>query len=106
MQPLHHARVGRSIEADRRVPGRRPGSVARMSDEPDEHAHTATGEPVPDPGSGAIPGADGPMAGPQETHLRALCAEAGEDFDESLTADQARERIADLEARLPGRGQD
>ncbi len=106
VQPLHHARVGRSIEADRRVPGRRPGSVGRMSDEPNEHAHTATGEPVPDPGSGAIPGADGPMTGPQATHLRALCAEAGEDFDASLAADPAGALIADLEARLPGRGQD
>ena len=106
MQPLHHARVGRSIEADRRVPGRRPGSVAAMSDESHEQAHTASGEPVPDPGSGAIAGAEEPMTGPQRTHLQTLCAEAGEPFDDSLTSAEADRRIAELERRLPGRGQD
>jgi hypothetical protein len=77
-----------------------------MSNDSPEQAHTATGTPVPDPGSGQIVGADAPMNGPLETHLRALCAEAGEEFDGSITGDQARERIAELEARLPGRGQD
>ncbi|HYI35585.1 MAG TPA: DUF3072 domain-containing protein [Thermoleophilaceae bacterium] len=77
-----------------------------MHDEPTEGAHTANGDPIPDPGHGEVAGADGPMTGPQETHLRALCAEAGEEFDGSLTADQARERIEELERRLPARGLD
>jgi hypothetical protein len=77
-----------------------------MSHEPHEQAHTATGEPVPDPGSGEIAGPEEPMTGPQRTHLRALCAEAGENFDGSLSSADAASRIAELEGRLPGRGQD
>ena len=77
-----------------------------MNDEPHEQAHTATGEPVPDPGSGAVPDADEPMTGPQRTHLQTLCAEAGEAFDDSLSGAEADRRIEELERRLPGRGQD
>jgi len=77
-----------------------------MHDELSDQAHTANGEPIPDPGSGAIPGADEPMTGPQQTHLRALCEEAGEDFDKSLTSAEADERIEELEKRLPSRGLD
>ena len=77
-----------------------------MHDEPHEQAHTASGDPVPDPGSGAIAGADEPMTGPQRTHLQTLCAEAGEEFDGSLSGAEADRRIAELERRLPGRGQD
>ena len=46
------------------------------------------------------------MTGPQVTHLQALSAEAGEDFDASLDRAGADGRIAELERRLPGRGQD
>jgi DUF3072 family protein len=106
VQPLHHARVGRSIEADRGAPERGPGSVAAMSDESHEQAHTAGGVPVPDPGSGTIAGAEEPMTGPQRTHLQTLCEEAGEPFDDSLSGAEADRRIAELERRLPGRGQD
>ena len=77
-----------------------------MNDEPDAQAHTATGEPVPDPGSGAITDTAEPMTGPQRTHLQTLCAEAGEPFDDSLSGAEAERRIEQLERRLPGRGQD
>ena len=77
-----------------------------MNDEPHEQAHTASGDPVPDPGSGAITDAAGPMTGPQRTHLQTLCEEAGQAFDDSLTSAEADRRIAELERRLPGRGQD
>ena len=72
----------------------------------DEQAHTASGDPVPDPGSGEIAGPAEPMTGPQETHLQTLCAEAGEPFDGSLSSAEAGRRIEELERRLPGRGQD
>ena len=71
-----------------------------------EHARTADGDPVPDPGSGEHHDHDGPMTDPQRVHLRALCDEAGEPFDDSLTSHQADERIDELERRLPGRGLD
>jgi hypothetical protein len=45
------------------------------------------------------------MTGPQQTHLRALCDEAGEPFDDSLSKAEADIRIDELERRLPGRGQ-
>ena len=76
-----------------------------MPSEEHEEAHTATGEPVPDPGHGTED-ASAPMTGPQQTHLRALCDEAGEPFDDSLSKVQADTRIDELERRLPGRGQD
>ena len=72
--------------------------------ESDDQARTATGEPVPDPGHGTEDGPS-PMTGPQLTHLRALCAEAGEPFDDSLSRAEADARIDELERRLPGRGQ-
>ena len=77
-----------------------------MHDESVDQARTVGGDPVPDPGSGRIEGAGGPMTGPQHTHLKALCEEAGEPFDASLPSSEAADRIAELEARLPGRGQD
>ena len=77
-----------------------------MHEEQSDQAHTANGEPIPDPGSGAIPGADEPMTGPQHTYLRALCEEAGEEFDGSLTSAQAGQRIEELESRLPAHGLD
>ena len=77
-----------------------------MSDHSPERAATVSGDPVPDPGSGEIADASGPMTEPQQVHFRALCAEAGEDFDETLTSTDAAERIEELERRLPGRGQD
>ena len=87
-------------------PGRRPGRPGAMTDHSPQQARTVTGEPVPDPGSGEVGGAPEPMTEPQQVHLRALCAEAGEDFDETLTGAEAAERIGELERRLPGRGQD
>ena len=77
-----------------------------MNDESHEQARTASGEPVPDPGSGTIPDAGEPMTGPQRTHLQTLCAEAGEPFDDSLSGADADRRIQELERRLPARGQD
>ncbi len=76
-----------------------------MSGDQHHGAHTASGEPVPDPGRGTEDGS-APMTGPQQTHLRALCDEAGERFDDSLSKAEAATRIDELERRLPGRGQD
>ena len=70
-----------------------------------ESAGTASGEPVPNPGTGTE-GDTPPMTAPQSTHLRALCAEAGEPFDDSLSKAEADRRIEELERRLPARGQD
>jgi len=75
-----------------------------MCDETPDQAHTASGKPVPDPGSGEVAGPSEPMTGPQATHLQALCDEAGEPFDDSLSKAEADTRIDELERRLPGRG--
>jgi hypothetical protein len=77
-----------------------------MNDESHQQAHTASGEPVPDPGSGTIAESGEPMTDPQRTHLQTLCEEAGEPFDGSLSGADADRRIQELERRLPGRGQD
>ena len=44
---------------------------------------------------------DEPMTGPQESYLRTLCQEAGEEFDESapLTKAEASKRIDELRER-------
>ena len=44
-----------------------------------------------------------PMTGPQESYLKTLCQEAGQEFDPSLTKAQASERIDELQA-ASGRG--
>lgn len=42
---------------------------------------------------------DDPMTDDQAHRLKALCWRLGERFDRDLTVDQARSRIAELEAR-------
>lgn len=48
---------------------------------------------------------DEPMTGPQESYLRTLAREAGEDVDPSLTKAQASRRIEELQ-RATGRGRE
>jgi hypothetical protein len=42
---------------------------------------------------------DEPMTGPQESYLRTLAREAGEDVPDNLTKAEASERIDDLQAK-------
>ncbi|MGZ5316720.1 MAG: DUF3072 domain-containing protein [Solirubrobacterales bacterium] len=72
----------------------------------DTEARTASGDPIPAPPDAHDPDGREPMTGPQHTHLQALSEEAGERFDDSLSAKAAAQRIEELEDRLPGRGQD
>ena len=46
---------------------------------------------------------DEPMTSAQASHLRTLCQEANEPFDENLTKAQASRRIDELQAKT-GRG--
>jgi hypothetical protein len=47
---------------------------------------------------------DEPMTGAQQSYLKTLADEAGEEFDEKLTKAQASRRIDELQAKT-GRGQ-
>jgi hypothetical protein len=47
---------------------------------------------------------DEPMTGPQESYLRTLAREAGEEMDPGLTKAQASRRIEELQRRT-GRGE-
>jgi hypothetical protein len=47
---------------------------------------------------------DEPMTGAQQSYLKTLTDEAGEEFDEKLTKAQASRRIDELQAKT-GRGQ-
>ncbi len=47
---------------------------------------------------------DEPMTDAQASYLRTLSAEAGEEFDESLTKAEASKRIDELRARSPRLG--
>jgi hypothetical protein len=44
---------------------------------------------------------DEPMTEAQRSYLRTLCAETGEEFDDSLTKADASKRIDELRARSP-----
>jgi hypothetical protein len=48
---------------------------------------------------------DEPMTGAQQSYLKTLSDEAGEDFDESLTKAEASKRIEELQEKT-GRGLD
>ena len=48
---------------------------------------------------------DEPMTGPQESYLKTLAREAGEDLDEDLTKAEASKKIEALQEKT-GRGQD
>ncbi len=48
---------------------------------------------------------DEPMTGPQESYLRTLAQEAGEEIDPGMTKAEASKRIDELQERT-GRGED
>ncbi|HXM57799.1 MAG TPA: DUF3072 domain-containing protein [Candidatus Dormibacteraeota bacterium] len=73
-------------------------SDERLRREGDETART----PEKDPEDWVT--GDEPMTGPQESYLRTLAREAGEEIDPSMTKAQASERIEELQ-RKTGRGQ-
>jgi hypothetical protein len=73
----------------------------------DEESQVPAPRPVQDEEpltSGKVIG-DGPMTPRQSSYLHSLCEEAGVEFDGSLTAAEAGERIEELKARV-GRGGD
>lgn len=55
--------------------------------------------PVAAPDDLCVRDADATMSDDQAEHLRILCAEAGEDFDPSLTREAAERQIARLQHR-------
>lgn len=78
-----------------------------MIDTPEDATPSRTGDPDPadyanasaDPNDWAM--GDGPMTAGQAAYLRALCAEAGVDFDPGLTQAAAAERIDQIRAEIP-----
>lgn len=81
-----------------------------MIDDPDDAIPNKTGDPDPaeyanssrDPRDW-ISG-DEPMTDAEAAYLRTLCAEAGVEFDGTLTKAAAAELVDQLKAQLPRRG--
>jgi hypothetical protein len=78
-----------------------------MIDRPGDAIPNKTGDPDPAERSNAAGRpqdrviGDGPMSDAQASYLRALCAEAGVDFDASLSRAAGAERIAQLKTEIP-----
>jgi uncharacterized damage-inducible protein DinB len=65
------------------------------------HVPSASLNPKKDPDEWVTK--DEPMTGPQRSYLQTLCREAGEEFDESWTKDEASKKIDHLQQKT-GRG--
>lgn len=78
-----------------------------MIDDPDDAVPSKTGDPDPaeyansstDPRDWVT--GDEPMTDAQAAYLKALCGEAGVDFDRTLTRAAASELIDQLRSRIP-----